>query len=162
MSYRIFKITFLALSIFLVTACTLAPQRNTLEEMSYRAAGYDGNQPRVLSDEPIKHFEQRVEGISGIRNASVILYGTDTMIIGIDTTGSTHPNIIENKVRQELQGETNNYLIYVVKDKEYPDLHAQVKQISDRLEYEQPVSEQELYDVVNETWKTVVPFNFGN
>ncbi|WP_164984993.1 YhcN/YlaJ family sporulation lipoprotein [Ammoniphilus sp. CFH 90114] len=151
-----FTLTFL-LMLGLLTGCSLDHRFNSLEEASYRAKGFENNMNTAPID-PADHIEKRVEAIPGVKEAHVLFYGVDNLILGIDTEEPPSLQAIKGWIKQELQGEAVDFLIYVVTNRE-SDLLARVKAMRSNILEGQKVRESEMVRLVNGVWKTVVPFN---
>lgn len=161
------KITYAITLIFIlcfITACSLNHKENALEEMSYRAAGYDRSNSLFQtnsppSPNPIRDLEQRVEHVPGVSNVSVLFYPTDNLIVGFSSDNTPSYAVTEARVRQELQGEAKHYLVYLVNEQN-PDLLARVWETRFQQRQGKTVSDSEMLSIMNGVWKAIVPFNF--
>lgn len=158
------KFTFalpLILILGLISGCSLNHRYNALEEASYRAAGIETHQNTAPAQDPAEHLENRVKAIPGIANAHVLFYGVDNLIVGIDLAQGAHNNayrISEDRVRQELQGESKDFLVYIVTEKD-TDVLTRVRNLRNDIRRGQSITEGQLLSVVNGVWKSIVPLN---
>ncbi|MEW9672293.1 YhcN/YlaJ family sporulation lipoprotein [Ammoniphilus sp. 3BR4] len=142
----------------LMTGCSLNHRYSSLEEAQFRAAGFEPAQNIAPEADPAAHIENRVEAIPGVQEANVLFYGVDNLIIGVDAEGTPSVRAIEGWIRQELQGEANDFLVYVVTERE-PDLLSRIKTMRGNILQGKRVNENEMLSLVNGVWKTIVPFN---
>lgn len=142
----------------LVTGCSLNHRYSALEEASFRAKGFETTQNMAPESDPAAHFENRIEAIPGVQEAHVLFYGVDNLIIGVDTVEPPSLRAVEGWMRQELQGEAKDFLIYIVTERE-PELLTRIKTMRANVLQGQRVREREMLSLVNSVWKTIVPFN---
>lgn len=147
-----------------ITACSLNHKENNLEEMSYRAAGYDRNNAFFQTNStdptnPIHDLERRVDQVPGVSNVSVLFYPTDNLIVAFSADNTPSIEVTEARVRQELQGEAKHYIVYLV-TQEHPDLLARVRETRSQQRQGNSIRDEDMLSVMQGIWKDIVPFNF--
>lgn len=140
------------------TACSLNHKESALEEASYRAAGIDRNF-QTNSNNPIRDLEKRVDQVPGVSNVSVLFYPADNLVVGYSSDKTAPAGVTEARVRQELQGESKHYIVYLV-NQEHQDLLTRVRETRSQQRQGKHVSDADMLSVMQGVWKDIVPFNF--